>query len=338
MNTETTVPRTLTPTRRPATLNGLWILGIAVAIAGALVPLALQDQPFVLVLASHAVIAAIVAVSLDMLTGNTGLLSFGHAAWFGLGAYAAGLLSQTLTTEMLVIVPMAIVCATLIAWGVGYIFVRQIGKAFAILTLAFSQVLYALVFVFSSYTGGEDGLQGVPVPTLLGFEVADPTVWYWLLYAALLASLFVALHVRSTPLGKAWLGIRENTERAHFIGLNVSRLKLLSYMMSAAMATFAGSLFVLFNGATSPEILHWFESGKILMYVVLGGIGTIVGPAIGAMVFTFAEHYISSYTDAWLIYFGALFVVIVIAAPGGIFGLLQPLRERLAQRNERGES
>ncbi|HWL28859.1 MAG TPA: branched-chain amino acid ABC transporter permease [Burkholderiaceae bacterium] len=332
------MPRTLTSTQRPTTLNWLRILGIAAAIIGAMVPLALQDLPFVLVLASHAVIAAIVAVSLDMLTGNTGLLSFGHAAWFGLGAYAAGLLSQTLTTEMLVIVPMAIACAVLISWGVGQIFVRQIGKAFAILTLAFSQVLYALVFVFSGYTGGEDGLQGVPVPTLLGFDIADPAIWYWLLYAALLASLFLALHVRSTPLGKAWLGIRENTERAYFIGLNVSRLKLLSYMMSAAMAAFAGSLFVLFNGATSPEILHWFESGKILMYVVLGGIGTLVGPAIGAMVFTFAEHYISSYTDAWLIYFGALFVVIVIAAPGGIFGLLQPLRERLAQRNERGES
>jgi branched-chain amino acid transport system permease protein len=282
------------------------------------------------------VIAAIVAVSLDMLTGNTGLLSFGHAGWFGLGAYTAGLLSQALTTEMLVIVPMAIVLAILLSWAVGQILVRQIGKAFAILTLAFSQVLYALVFVFSSYTGGEDGLQGVPVPTLLGFDVADPKVWYWLLYASLLASLYLALHIRRTPLGKAWLGIRENTERAYFIGLNVNLLKLLSYIFSSAMAAFAGSLFVLFNGATSPEILHWFESGKILMYVVLGGIGTIVGPALGAVVFTFAEHYISSYTDAWLIYFGALFVVIVIVAPGGIFGLLRPVWERLTQRNERG--
>ncbi|HUH58488.1 MAG TPA: branched-chain amino acid ABC transporter permease, partial [Candidimonas sp.] len=230
----------------------------------------------------------------------------------------------------------AIALAILLSWAVGQIFVRQIGKAFAILTLAFSQVLYALVFVFSDHTGGEDGLQGVPIPTLFGFDVADPRVWYWLLYASLLASLYLALHIRRTPLGKAWLGIRENTERAYFIGLNVTLLKLLSYMFSAAMAAFAGSLFVLFNGATSPEILHWFESGKILMYVVLGGIGTIVGPALGAVVFTFAEHYISSHTDAWLIYFGALFVVIVIVAPGGIFGLLRPVWERLTQRNERG--
>ncbi len=336
MNTETTVPDTLITTQKSTGLNWLRIIGIIVAALGAMVPLILPDSPFILVLASHAVIAAIVAVSLDMLTGNTGLLSFGHAGWFGLGAYTAGLLSQALTTEMLVIVPMAIVLAILLSWAVGQILVRQIGKAFAILTLAFSQVLYALVFVFSSYTGGEDGLQGVPVPTLLGFDVTEPKVWYWLLYVSLLASLYLALHIRRTPLGKAWLGIRENTERAYFIGLNVNLLKLLSYIFSSAMAAFAGSLFVLFNGATSPEILHWFESGKILMYVVLGGIGTIVGPALGAVVFTFAEHYISSYTDAWLIYFGALFVLIVIVAPGGIFGLLRPVWERLTQRNERG--
>jgi branched-chain amino acid transport system permease protein len=335
MNTETIVTSTLTPTRKSTGLNWLRIVGIIVAVLGATVPIFVQDSPFILILASHAVIAAIVAVSLDMLTGNTGLLSFGHAGWFGLGAYAAGLLSQTVSTEMLVVVPMAIVLAILLSWAVGQILVRQIGKAFAILTLAFSQVLYALVFVFSRYTGGEDGLQGVPIPTVFGAEVAAPHIWYWLLYAALLASLFMALYIRRTPLGKAWLGIRENTERAYFIGLNVSRLKLISYIISAAMAAFAGSLFVLFNGATSPEILHWFESGKILMYVVLGGIGTIVGPALGAVVFTFAEHYISSHTDAWLIYFGALFVVIVIVAPGGIFGLLRPVWERLTQRNDR---
>src|SRR5690606_15221126 len=235
-------------------------------------------------------------------------------------------------------VPMAIVLAILLSFAVGQLLVRQIGKAFAILTLAFSQVLYALVFVFSEYTGGEDGLQGVPVPTLAGMDIVDPNVWYWLLYVSLLGSLYLALHIRRTPLGKAWLGIRENTERAYFIGLNVSLLKLLSYILSAAMAAFAGSLFVLFNGATSPEILHWFESGKILMYVVLGGIGTIVGPALGAVVFTFAEHYISSHTDAWLIYFGALFVVIVIVAPGGIFGLLRPISERLARHKDGGAS
>ncbi|MGE4368765.1 MAG: branched-chain amino acid ABC transporter permease [Burkholderiaceae bacterium] len=322
--------------RRGDGMNWIKTLSVIVVVLGAAIPLFLENQPFLLMLASHAVIAAILAVSLDMLTGNTGLLSFGHAGWFGLGAYAAGLLSQTLTTEMLVLIPLTILIAVTIAWAVGQILVRQIGKAFAILTLAFSQVLYALVFVFSDYTGGEDGLQGVPIPTLAGVQIADPEVWFWLVYTCLIAVLVGALYLRKTPLGQAWLGIRENTERSHFIGLNVANLKLLSYMVSAGLAGFAGALFVLFNGATSPELLHWFESGKVLMYVVLGGVGTIVGPALGAVVFTFAEHYISSHTDAWHIYFGALFIIIVIVAPGGIFGLLKPLVQRSAQQPPKG--
>lgn len=319
--------------RRGGEMNWIKTLSVIVVVLGASMPMFLGNQPFMLMLASHAVIAAILAVSLDMLTGNTGLLSFGHAGWFGLGAYVAGLLSQVVTTEMLLLIPLAVLIAITIAWAVGQILVRQIGKAFAILTLAFSQVLYALVFVFSDYTGGEDGLQGVPIPTLAGIQITDPKVWFWLIYGCLIIVLATALYLRKTPLGQAWLGIRENSERAYFIGLNVTNLKLLSYMLSAGMAGFAGALFVLFNGATSPELLHWFESGKVLMYVVLGGVGTIVGPALGAIVFTFAEHYISSHTDAWLIYFGALFIAIVIVAPGGIFGLLKPLVQRGASRS-----
>jgi len=314
--------------QRGEAMNWIKTLGVFVVVLCAAIPLILSNQPFLLVLASHALIAAILAVSLDMLTGNTGLLSFGHAGWFGLGAYAAGLLSKSLTTEMLVLVPLTVLISIVIAWGVGQILVRQIGKAFAILTLAFSQVLYALVFVFSDYTGGEDGLQGVPIPTLAGIQIADPNVWYWIVYTCLVTVLIGALYLRKTPLGQAWLGIRENTERSFFIGLNVANLKLLAYVVSAGMAGFAGALFVLMNGATSPEPLHWFESGKVLMYVVLGGVGTIVGPALGAVVFTFAEHFISSYTSAWHIYFGALFIVIVIVAPGGIFGLIKPLIQR----------
>ena len=327
-------------TTKNKSVRDIWIRVLCVVLiaAGAAVPLLLNDAPFLLILASQALIAAMVAISLDLLTGNVGLLSFGHAGWFGLGAYATGLISQHLTAEMLLVIPMAIVICILLAWAVGYILVRQIGKAFAILTLAFSQVLYALIFVFSHYTGGEDGLQGVPVPTLLGTELADPLLWYWLIYLALLASLSTAFYLRRSPLGKAWLGIRENTERAYFIGLNVARLKLISYVMSAAMAATAGGIFVLFNGATSPEILSWFESGKILMYAVLGGIGTIIGPAIGAVVFTFAEHFISSYTDSWLIYFGALFIIIVIVAPGGIVGFLKPAWNNLNKPQARGES
>jgi branched-chain amino acid transport system permease protein len=313
---------------RRARAHPLIFVSVAVIALGALVPLWTKEMPFLLLLASDAAIAALVAVSLDMLIGNTGLVSFGHAGWFGLGAYVAGLLAQTVTTEMFVVLLLTVCLGIVLSGLVGCIFIRQVGTAFAILTLAFSQVLYALVFLFSKYTGGEDGLQGIPVPTLLGHQLTDAWTWYWVLYGVLVAVLCLALYLRRSPLGKAWLGIRENTERAYFIGLNVFRLKLLAFVISAALAMLAGGLFVLFTGATSPDNLSWFQSGKILMYVVMGGVGTLVGPAVGAVVFTLAESYISSYTQAWLIYFGALFIVIVIVAPGGIFGALHKLWKR----------
>ncbi|WP_083220370.1 branched-chain amino acid ABC transporter permease [Hoeflea olei] len=306
----------------------------AVAAVGAVFPFLLAGEPFLLMLASYALTAAIVALSLDLLTGNTGLLSFGHAAWYGFGAYAAGLLSKTVTSDIVLLVLMTMLATAVIATLIGAVLVRQIGKTFAILTLAFSQIIFAIVFVFSGLTGGEDGLQGIPVPTFFGLQVFKPEVWFWIFYGVLVISLAFALHVRRSPLGKAWLAIRDNAERASFIGMNVNRLKLIAYSSSATLAAVAGALFVLFNGAASPDLLSWFESGKILMYVVLGGVGTLVGPILGAIAFTVAEHYVSSFTDAWLIYFGGLFVLMVIVAPGGIFGALSGIWTRGAASRE----
>lgn len=305
---------------------------VVLLLLGASLPLLTKDAPFLLILASHAVLAAIIALSLDLLTGNVGLLTFGHAAWYGFGAYTAGLVSMNVTSELLLVIPLTAVLAAACAVLVGVILVRQVGKTFAILTLALSQIMFAAVFVLSKYTGGEDGLQGIPTPTLLGLEVAAKEVWYWLLYVVLVGALAGALHLRRTPMGRACLAIRENTERARFIGLEVRRFKLIAYVASASVGAVAGGLFALFTGAASPDLLHWVESGKILMYVVLGGVGTIVGPVLGAGLFTVVEHYVSSWTDAWQIYFGALFVLIVIVAPGGLFGACSNLARRLNSR------
>lgn len=316
-------------------IKGLVLL--IVAALGASVPLWTGNMPFVLILASQAVIAAIVALSLDLLMGSTGLLSFGHAAWYGFGAYLTGLAAKMLTPEMLVLLPLTVAVTIVMSAIIGFVLVRQIGKTFAILTLALGQILFALVFVMSGITGGEDGLQGIPIPTAFGFQIAKPAVWYWLLYGVLLASLAGAFHIRRSPLGKSWLAIRENTERARFIGLDTGSLKLLSYVVSASLAALAGGLFALFNGAASPDLLNWFESGKVLMYVVLGGVGTIIGPVIGAAVFTVTEHYVSSITSSWLIYFGGFFVLIVIVAPGGLFGAASSLWARI-KAGRRGAS
>lgn len=303
---------------------------IVLIVIGALLPSLTKDSPFILVLASHALIAGALALSLDILTGSVGLLTFGHAAWFGYGAYATGLMAKSLSPEMTVVLPLTAFTALLLATAIGAILVRQIGKTFAILTLALSQIMFAAVFVFSKVTGGEDGLQGIPMPTLLGFAVKEPQAWFWVLYAFLLASLMAALYVRNAPMGKSCLAIRENGERSRFIGIKVWRVKLQTYAVSSALAAVTGGLHALYTGSAAPDMLHWTKSGEILMYAVLGGMGTLTGPVFGGIVFTVAEHYVSSWTDAWQIYFGGLFVMMVIVAPGGLFGAFESIKKRFA--------
>jgi branched-chain amino acid transport system permease protein len=325
MTTEALSPPVQSTIRRPGIGLG-WSAGLATAVLGAIAPVLLTGQPFLITLAAQANIAAIVALSLDLLIGNTGLLSFGHAAWFGIGGYAAGLLAKLLSPELLILLPLTMFIAAAISALTGAILVRQIGKTFAILTLALSQVFYSLVFVTARWTGGEDGLQGIPIPTLAGFQIISPAAWYWVVYAVLLLALAFALYLRRTPLGKAWLALKSNTDRARFIGIPVLGLKISAYVLAAAFAALAGALLALLNGATSPDTMDWVQSGNILMYVVLGGVGTIVGPVLGAIAFTFAQNYVSGLTDAWLIYFGGLFVIVVIVVPGGLFGLPGMLR------------
>ncbi|MCW5595601.1 MAG: branched-chain amino acid ABC transporter permease [Anaerolineales bacterium] len=306
------------------------VILIVLIVIGALLPSLTKDSPFILVLASHALIAGALALSLDILTGSVGLLTFGHAAWFGYGAYATGLMAKSLSSEMTVVLPLTALTALLLATAIGAILVRQIGKTFAILTLALSQIMFAAVFVFSKVTGGEDGLQGIPMPTLLGFAVKESQSWFWVLYAFLLASLMAALYVRNAPMGKSCLAIRENGERSRFIGIKVWRVKLQTYAVSSALAAVTGGLHALYTGSAAPDMLHWTKSGEILMYAVLGGMGTLTGPVFGGIVFTVAEHYVSSWTDAWQIYFGGLFVIMVIVAPGGLFGAFESIKKRFA--------
>ncbi len=307
------------PVRRLSRLQLASLLLLAVAV---ILPVAAAGSPFVLTLSTHALIAAILAVSLDLLTGQCGLLTFGHAGWYGVGAYAAGLFAQRVTGDILAVVLVGTTVTALLALLTGPVLIRQSGKAFAILTLALSQVFYTVTFIASDITGGEDGLQGIPRATLLGYRIAQGAAWYYLVLTVLVLACTAILFVGSTPAGKAWRAIRTNEQRALFIGIDTTRHKLLVYVLSAALAGLAGSLYVLYNGATTPETMHWLESGRVLMYVILGGVGTVVGPALGAVLFVLTEHYVSTVTGSWMIYFGAIFVLAVVSAPGGIFGRL----------------
>jgi branched-chain amino acid transport system permease protein len=303
-------------TARRAVLWGL-------VAGGATLPLIVEPTSFVLILASHALIAGLFGLSLDMLLGTTGMISFGHAGWYGLGAYTAGITAKMVSPDIFVSVATAMLVVAILAAAVGVILVRQMGKAFAILTLALAQIMYTAVFLAPSITGGEDGLQAIPPPTFFGAQLVEFRTWFWVLYGIVAVATLLAILCRRTPLGEAWAAIRENQERARFIGIDVNALKLMSYVVSAAMAGAAGALFAFFNGSVAPEVVHWAESGKVIMYVILGGVGTFIGPVLGAGVFTVAQHYISSFSGEWMIYFGVLMIVLVLFAPRGIYGLLQ---------------
>lgn len=293
----------------------LWAV---VCLAGALFPLTGLGGPFILTLLTKAFIAAILAVSLDLLLGQSGLLSFGHACWYGVGAYSGALCSIYVSTDLLVASGIAVLVSGSIALITGIVITRLSGVAFAIFTMALAQVLYGLVFVFPEITKADDGLNGIALPTILGHSIHLGNQYYWLALVVLLLVIFLAKYLVRTPMGATWAAIRENEERARFIGIRVQYQKTVLFVISAMLASLAGTLLVFLNGAVSPELMHWSYSGEILMYVILGGVGTIIGPVFGAIGFTFAIYYISSWTSSWPIYFGALFMLVIVLFPRGL--------------------
>ena len=272
------------------------------------------------------------ALSLDLIMGYTGMVSFGHAAYFGLGAYTSALL----LLDSAVPVPVAMVAgalvAALIAWPVGYLSTRATGIYFAMLTLAFAQLLYTVAYKWRSLTGGSDGITGVPKTALWpsGPSLATPRAYYWLVLGTFVIAFLICRAVVRSPFGRALVAIRENERKFLTLGRDPRGFKLCVFVISAAFAGLAGSLFAPFRGFASPEVMFWVLSGQVLMMVIVGGIGTLIGPAIGAGVFILIQEILSSYTEHWMIFTGAIFVVMVIFLPGGIVGTLRRVAESRA--------
>jgi branched-chain amino acid transport system permease protein len=267
-------------------------------------------------------IFGLLALSLDLIMGYTGMVSFGHAAYFGLGAYGSALL----LIHFAVPVPVAMVggalLAGVIALPVGYISTRATGIYFAMLTLAFAQLLYTIAYKWRDLTGGSDGIAGVPKTTLWwnGPSLASPSAYYYLVAGSLVLSLVLCRALVRSPFGKALMAIRENERKFSVLGQDPRRFKLTVFVIAAVFAGLAGSLFAPFRGFASPEVMFWVLSGQALMMVIIGGIGTLIGPVLGAMVFMLIQEVLSSYTEQWMIFTGAIFVLMVIFLPGGVFG------------------
>ena len=308
---------------------------IAPFVALALVALfPLSGATFYVELTTKIMIMAIFALSLDLLVGWTGLVSFGHAAFFGVGAYALALLSpKAAAAGLWSSLALAIGAAALCAFVVGVFVLRTRGIYFIMVTLAFAQMFY-FVFHDTDFGGGSDGryVNLKPDASILGFTPFDldkPDQIYFVVLAVLvLVFLFLQMLLRS-PFGRALQGIKANEQRMRALGYPVTAYKLAAFTLAGALAGLAGYLLAAQSGFVNPEILSWHQSGNVLLMVILGGAGTPYGPIAGAFALTMLHEFFSSITRHWQLFLGGAIVLIVLFMPGGLGHLVRRIRRSL---------
>jgi len=261
------------------------------------------------------------AMSLDLLMGYAGMVSFGHSAFFGVGGYVAAILLKSAPGPVAALALPAL-AAALCAFAIGALSIRVGGVYFIMLTLAFSQMFYAVAFQ-TAWLGAEDGIVGVPRPRLAGIDLAQPMAFHlYLIGLCALAALVLWRAVRS-PFGHVLRGIHDNEARMRAVGYPVGRYKLLAFVIAGVIAGVAGSLYSQFVGSITPDAFFWTTSGEVLLMVIIGGTGTLWGAVLGAAAFVLLQTLVGSYTDRWMLILGLTFIALVLFAPGGIVGALR---------------
>jgi branched-chain amino acid transport system permease protein len=288
--------------------------------------------PYAMTLLTEALILGLFAMSLDLMVGYTRLFSFGHAAAYGLGAYAAGNLLLHTGLPLVFAVLLAALFSGIMAIGVAWVCTLATGVSFSMLTLAFAQLLYAVAFKWTSVTGASDGLAGIPrTPGPFGLTVfSGKTGFYYLVLACLLGAFLFCRALVNAPFGAVLRGIRENEAKTQALGYNTRRYKIAVVAVAYGLGGLAGALYAPFAGFANTELLFWLLSGQVLIMVIVGGAGTLVGPILGAVFFLLVQQELSSYTDSWALFFGMMFIAFVLWAPQGIWGLA---RTRVTQRS-----
>jgi branched-chain amino acid transport system ATP-binding protein len=283
--------------------------------------------------ATEVVTYAIACMALNILVGHTGLVSFGHGAWFGLAAYAAALLQRNWMHDSLfgpVIAGVLIVAVAATAFG--FLILRRRGVYFSLLTLALSAMLYAVSFRWTEVTGGENGLGGITRPMLLGFNLESSTDYYWLVALIAMLVLILLWRFHHSTVGSVLVAIRENEQRARFLGYPTNRYKLLAFVLSASITGLAGILLLYQNRMTSADPISVSFSGDLLAMVVIGGMRSFLGPALGALFFILFREFLGIYTENWLFWFGLVFVAFIVFSPTGLVGvgkrLIAPFRKK----------
>ena len=264
-------------------------------------------------------ILGLFAVSFNMIFGYMGQLSFGHAAYFGVGAYATGLLLVKTSVPLPVCLAVSMVTAGFFALIIGYFCVRLTGIYFAILTMAFGQLLYYIIFQWYSFTGGDDGLQGIVPPEWL----ISASAYYYFTLFIVIAALIVMWFISESPFGYTMRSIRENADRTRFIGINVKKYMLINFVVAGMFAGLAGGLLGPFNRSIAPDLCNWHQSGVPVFMTVIGGPLGFFGPMIGSVIYTFLFAFVTGFTEYWPLTIGLVIVFVVLFIPGGVLGLAQ---------------
>jgi branched-chain amino acid transport system permease protein len=310
----------------PAARAGVAVPGLIFGILAAL-PAAAVVVPanYLLAFGTRIMIFAIAAVALDLIVGYGALVSFGHAAFIGLGAYAVGILASHGIGEVLVSLPAALVAAVLFALATGAVSLRTKGVYFIMITLAFGQMIFFTASSLAPY-GGDDGLTIASRNTLFGLPIfKDPRLLYYLVLCALAGTFFLCRAIVASRFGRVLRGAKENATRMATLGFEVYRFQLVAYAISGALCGLAGFLLANANDFVSPAYMSWQRSGELIIMVLLGGIGTLYGAIIGAAAYLLLAEFLSQWTEYWQVIFGPFLVLVVLFGRGGLVGLFAQL-------------
>lgn len=288
--------------------------------------------PFYLIfVATKILMIGLLAVSFNLLFGYTGLLSFGHAAFFGIGAYSVALLLKHFALPLGLVLVAGPVCSGLAAAIIGALSVKRDEVYFALITLAFGMMVFTVAHEWRSLTNGSDGVAGFPLTELLpglDLNLAHPVHYYYFTLVVVGLALYILWRITRSHFGLVLKGLRENTERIAFTGINVFTYRLLSFILSGIFAGLAGSLYAPFQRIATPDMLHWSQSAEPVLVSVIGGSQAFAGPLLGTLVFEGLQAIITSYTDQWMIYLGLVLLVMVILLPKGLVGGIKQVINR----------
>ena len=296
----------------------------------------IADEPFTITLMTRAAIFALAAIGLNLILGIGGFVSFGHAAFFGLGGYVMGILAWHAqnyspllewplliegTNSMPVIWLLSIILSAFLALVIGAVSLKTSGVYFIMITLAFAQMMYYFSVSWSAY-GGEDGMSIYVRNEFPGLNTLDPIQFYFLCLMLLLASLWLVSSLIKSPFGLALNAARQSPQRVQAVGLDMHRLQLFAFVVSGAITGLAGALFADLNRFVSPNMFSWQLSGEFIVFIIIGGVGRLFGPVVGALVFVGLEHFLGGISDFWHIYLGVILLLIVLFSKSGLIGLI----------------